>query len=69
MNADVQGALTQINNSYKAFTHRDKRMTKQQVKAVLEYALDVGYKSTGELSDKEVDEIIDKVNNRKKGNI
>ena len=58
MNADVQGALNQINKSYKAFTHNGKPMTKQQVKVVLEYALRQGYNNTGQLSDGEVDNVI-----------
>jgi hypothetical protein len=29
MNADVKGALEQIDNSYKAFIHNGKSMTKQ----------------------------------------
>jgi hypothetical protein len=62
MNADVEGALAQINRSYKAFEHKGKPMTKAQVKAVLEYAKQVGYKSTNQLKDFEVDDIIDKVN-------
>lgn len=59
MDADIKGALEQINKSYKAFEHRGKRMTKLQVKKVLEYALEKGYKSTGELSDSEVDTILE----------
>lgn len=62
MNASVNGALEQIDQSYKAFTHRGKAMTKPQVKAVLTYAKQVGYKTTAELKDEEVDEIIEKVN-------
>jgi hypothetical protein len=62
MNADVEGALAQINRSYKDFEHKGKPMTKVQVKAVLEYAKQVGYKSTNQLKDFEVDDIIDKVN-------
>jgi len=58
MNASIQGALNQINKSYKAFTHKGKSMTKQQVKAVLEYGLKQGYDNTGQLSNSEVDKII-----------
>ncbi|MBV5282182.1 MAG: hypothetical protein JZU53_07070 [Paludibacter sp.] len=65
MHANIKGALAQIQTSWKAFEHRGKPMTKEQVKAVLEYANQVGYKTTEELKDKEVDEIIDKVNKRK----
>lgn len=68
MNADINGALAQIDSSWKAFVHRGNPMTKAQVKAVLSYAQQVGYKTTAELKDKEVDEIIDKVNRRAKQN-
>lgn len=62
MNANVKGALAQINQSYKSFVHKGIPMTRNQVKAVLEYAIQVGYKTTNELNNSEVDEIIDKVN-------
>ena len=58
MHADLKGALRQINKSWKAFTHRGKPMTKIQVKAVLEYGIRKGYETTKELSDEEVDAII-----------
>lgn len=60
MNADVKGALAQLNKSWSAFTHKGQRMSKNEVKAVLEYAVSKGYKTTAELSDNEVDEIINK---------
>lgn len=58
MNADIVGALNQLNKSWKAFEHRGKPMTKQQVKAVLEYGLKKGYKHTGQLTDDEVDVVL-----------
>lgn len=58
MKADIKGALEQINKSYKAFEHRGKPMTKEQVKKVLEYGLSKGYKNTGEFTDEEVDKLI-----------
>lgn len=58
MNADIKGALEQINKSWMAFEHNGKHMTKNQVKAVLEYGLEKGYKSTNELTDKEVDDVL-----------
>lgn len=58
MNADCKGALAQLNKSYKAFIHKGKPMTKEQVKAVLEYAIKKGYKHTGLLSEDEVDSIL-----------
>lgn len=67
MHADINGALEQINTAWSSFEHRGKPMTKPQVKAVLTYAKQVGYKTTAELKDKEVDDIIDKVNRRNMG--
>jgi hypothetical protein len=61
MNADIEGALRSIKQkpkSYKAFTHRDRFLSKEQVIRVLEYGLAKGYKTTDELSDKEVDAIL-----------
>lgn len=58
MDASVDGALAQINHSWKAFTHRDKRMTKEEVRKVLVYAQKMGYKSTGELSMGEIDRVL-----------
>ena len=58
MNADIKGALQQINKSYRAFIHKKKPMTKEHVKAVLEYGLKKGYTHTGQLSDYEVDAVI-----------
>lgn len=58
MNADIKGALTQLNKSWKAFTHKGKPMTKLQVKKVLEYGLKQGYDHTGQLTDNEVDQIL-----------
>ena len=61
MNADCKGALAQINRSYKAFVHKDQPMSKAEVKAVLEYAVQQGYEHTGMLSDEEVDTILQKL--------
>ena len=58
MNADCKGALSQINKSYRAFTHNGESMTKAEVKAVLEYAVKKGYDHTGLLTDEEIDTII-----------
>lgn len=69
MQASIQGALAQIDKSWKSFEHKGKKMTKPQVKAVLEYANQVGYTSTAELKETEVDEIIDKVNKRNIGGL
>lgn len=58
MHADIQGALQQINTSWRAFEHRGMPMSKDQVKKVLEYASNKGYKTTAELSDEEVDQVL-----------
>lgn len=58
MDADIQGCLNQIDRSYKAFEHNKERMTKRQVKAVLEHGLSKGYEKVSQISDEEVDEII-----------
>jgi hypothetical protein len=58
MHADLKGALAQINTSWYAFEHKGNRMTKEQVRRVLQYGLSKGYKTTAELSDDEVDKII-----------
>jgi hypothetical protein len=62
MNADCKGALAQINKSYKAFVHKGKPMSKAEVKAVLEYAIEKGYQHTGLLNDDEVDNVLKTVN-------
>ena len=61
MKADLKGALKQLNLSYRAFEHKGKSMTKIQVKAVLEYGINKGYKDTSELTDKEIDDIIENI--------
>ena len=58
MNADIKGALNQINRSWRAFEHRGQPMTKAEVKKVLEYGLAKGYKTTDQFTDEEVDKIL-----------
>jgi len=58
MNADIVGALEQLEKSWQAFEHKGKPMTKEQVREVLVYGIKKGYKTTGELSDEEVDLVI-----------
>ena len=55
MDADIKGALEQINKSYKAFEHKGKKMSKEQVRKVLEYGLSKGFKAVSQISDDEVD--------------
>lgn len=61
MHADIKGALAQINKSWKAFEHKGNPMTKEQVRVVLTYANAKGYKTTAELKDEEVDNLIKNV--------
>lgn len=58
MHADLAVALEQINKSYKAFEHRGKSLSKEQVRKVLKYGLSKGYKTTSELTDDEVDLVL-----------
>lgn len=58
MHADLQGALNQINRSYKAFENNGKPMTKAEVEKVLKAGLKRGYKSTEDFKDGEVDQIL-----------
>jgi lipoate-protein ligase A len=58
MKADLEGALAQINRSYKAFEHNGQKMSKEQVRKVLVYGIKKGYKTTAELSDEEVDAVL-----------
>ena len=64
MKASIQGSLNQFENNWMFFEHKGKQMSKAEVRAVLEFGLEQGYKSTGELQDEDVDRIISKVNNR-----
>ena len=58
MHADIIGALNAINISWKTFEHKGVKMTKQQVKKVLEYAKSKGYVTTKDLSDEEVEQFL-----------
>lgn len=58
MDADVKGAYAQLNKSWKTFTHNGMRMSKQEVKAVLEYAIEKGYETTMQIPNREIDKVI-----------
>lgn len=60
MNADVKGALNQIDKSWKAFTVKGYTLTKPTVKRILEYAVAKGYQHTGQIRDAEIDHLINK---------
>ena len=62
MDASIQGALAQINKSYRAFGHKGKSLSKKEVKTILEYGISKGYKNVSELSDSEVDKILGEIN-------
>ncbi len=62
MNADCKGSLKQIDDSWKAFRHKGQSMSKDEVRAVLEYAVEKGYDHTGLLQDEEIDQIISNLN-------
>ena len=58
MKASLKGALAQINRSWRVFEHKGKKMTKAQVRAVLKHGINKGYKTTAELSDKEIETVL-----------
>lgn len=55
MNADLIGALEQLDKSWKAFEHKGKPMTRDEVRKALVYGIKKGYTHTGELTDEDVD--------------
>ena len=55
MNADLTGALEQLDTAWKAFEHKGKPMTKDQVRKALIFGIKKGYKHTGELTDEDVE--------------
>jgi len=58
MHADLKGALAQLDKSYRWFEHKGNKMSKSDVKKVLEYGIKNGYETTAQLSDEEIDLII-----------
>lgn len=61
MHADIQGALQKIDRTWRLFVHKGRRMSRLEVETVLKYALEKGYKTTAELTDEEVDEVLNKM--------
>lgn len=55
MNAHLVGALEQLDRSWKAFEHKGKQLTKEQVRKILVYGIKKGYEHTGQLTDEDVD--------------
>jgi len=58
MHADIKGALDYMKKKPIRFEHRGVVLLQNQAKKVLEYGLKKGYKTTGELSDEEIDNLI-----------
>ena len=61
MNASIQVLLNQLNRSYSTLEHKGERLTKTQVKAILEYGLEKGYTNTNQFSDDEIDDILKEI--------
>ena len=61
MHADLQGALSQINKSWKAFIHNGKSLSKAQVEKVLKAGIAKGYKTTADFKENEVDELLKQI--------
>mgnify|MGYP000712282270 CR=1 FL=1 len=59
MNADLKGALANLNKAWSAFTHNGKPLSKEQVKALLQYGISKGYESTADLTDPEIDHVLE----------
>ncbi len=61
MHADIKGALEFINSKpffNLQFEHKGMMLSNIQTIKVLEYGLNKGYKTTDELSDDEVDDVL-----------
>ena len=58
MDASIQGSLNCINTCWRFFDHKGKPLTKAQVLAILNYGKDKGYKNISEISDAEVDNVL-----------
>ena len=54
MKADIKGVLLNLNKAYVMFEHDNgKRMTKTEVRKLMEYGLKKGYKTTDEITPKD----------------
>lgn len=65
MHADLKGALEQLSNSYHAFEHNGKSMSKDQVRFVLQKGIELGYETTKDFKEGEVDNILQDFNKLK----
>jgi hypothetical protein len=59
MSNKIKVALDQLDRCWRSFTHRGKPLTKEQVKLVLEWGDFYGYTHIGELSDEDVDTVLE----------
>lgn len=58
MDTDIQGALNQLDRSYKCFEHNGLPMTKANVKKVLEYGLSKGYEVLSQITSDELNTLL-----------
>ena len=61
MNADLKGTLARVNKVYRLFEHNGKPMSKEQVEKVLIYGIEKGYTLLSEISNDEIDSIINEL--------
>lgn len=59
MNADLAGALENLDEVWQAFEHKGEPMSKEEVRKALVYGLKKGYDHTGQLTDEDVDNAIE----------
>jgi len=58
MNINLKNAYNMISHVYYLFEHKGENLTKNEVKAILEYAVKKGYESTCDIPGNEVDKIL-----------
>lgn len=60
MNANCKGALNLLNTTrlWKFYEHKGQSMSKNQVKAVLEFGVANGYENTGQIPDEDIERIM-----------
>lgn len=58
MDAEIQGCLKHLDDSYKAFEHNNQPLHKWQVKEILEYGDSQGYTLVSQIPDEEINRII-----------
>ena len=51
MNASIEGSLKNLSKVYEFFEHNGQSLSKPDVKKVLLFAKNKGYKSTGQITD------------------